>query len=426
VVQQIAIVGGGPAGATAAETLMAGAGSQARRSSAFQVTIFEEKAGWEKPCGGGLPAKAIRRYPFLMEGCRPFAQAREAELVADNGEAVRFCLRAPLLVYSRAVLNDLLLSRAEAAGACIVQDHIRELHHGPRGWKLQGGKSAYRADFLILAAGARSSLRRLLAPPLAAADFMLTYGYYSPSADPVLRVQFFKNFEGYAWAFPRPDHLSLGICGKCGEAGMAELRERLHDFMRRFHYSPGPARIFSHLLPALDTKSWRQLHLVGEQWAIAGDAAGLVDPITGEGIYYAMRSGELLAESLLPSTELREAERSRSLEESPECYPERVWREFGSRLAMAARLAPRFYHGDFLGEPSTTRLVEFCSRSPAFMDVLQNLLEGSQSYVRLTGRLYWTFARSVVQIAAHSVKKKFFRFRSAIMDGVPDSSRRGA
>jgi flavin-dependent dehydrogenase len=411
-VQQIAIIGGGPAGASAAESLLVRTGSRARRPGAFQVTIFEEKAGWEKPCGGGLPAKAIRRYPFLMEACRPFARAREAEIVADNGEAVRFCLRAPLLVYSRAVLNDLLLSRAGAAGACIVRDHIREFHRGPQGWKLEGRENVYRADFLILAAGARSNLRRLLAPPLAAADFMLTYGYYSPPADPVLRVQFFKNFEGYAWAFPRPDHLSLGICGKCGEAGMAELRERLHDFMRRFHYSPAPARIFSHLLPALDTKSWRQLHLAGEQWAIAGDAAGLVDPITGEGIYYAMRSGELVAESFL--------------EEAPECYPERVWREFGGRLAMAARLAPRFYHGDFLGQPSTTRMVEFCSRSPAFMDLLQNLLEGSQAYSRLTGRLYWTFIKALVRIAAHSVKKRLFRFRPAIVDGVPDSSRRGA
>jgi flavin-dependent dehydrogenase len=383
---EVAIVGGGPAGATAARKLLDGCRDPLR------VTLFEEKRGWEKPCGGGLPAKAVRRYPFLTDACHEFTRVREAELVAGNGESARFRLRGPLLVYSRANLNQLLLAKAEGAGASVVSDRIRGVRRDGSRWRLEGRSSTYSADFLILAAGVRTMLRRALTPSLKASDCMLTFGYYTPAVDSVLRIQFFDDFEGYAWAFPRPDHLSVGICGKYGDGSMPELQERLWSFMRQFDY---PVRLedrFSHLLPALDSTSWRSIALAGEQWAMVGDSAGLVDPLTGEGIYFAMRSGELLAEALRAG--------------SPAVYAETVWREFGERLALGARLAPRFYHGKFLGRSSTTRLVEFCSRSPAFMALLQDLFEGSQSYTGLASRVYRTFGKGVFEMAAYAIGRR--------------------
>ncbi|HTV53769.1 MAG TPA: NAD(P)/FAD-dependent oxidoreductase [Terriglobia bacterium] len=384
--RQVAIVGGGPAGATAAQRLRDHRGFEER----FRVALFEEKLAWEKPCGGGLPAKAALRYPFLLDACHNFTRVREAELAAGNGEAVRLHLRGPLLVYSRATLNHLLLRRAEAAGAEVIPDRIRGFCREGARWRLQGRSNTYVADFLILAAGARTTLRQLVAPALKPHDFMLTFGYYTPAADSVLRVRFFEDFEGYAWAFPRPDHLSVGICGKCGEASMSDLRDRLHRFMRCFDYPVKSGPVFSHLLPALDSASWNSLSLAGEGWALAGDAAGLVDPLTGEGIYFAMRSGELLAEALR--------------EGSVKLYPAKVRSEFGARLAMGARLAPRFYHGSFLGKSSTTRLVQFCSRSPAFMTLLQDLFEGSQSYLGLPSRVYRTFSKGLFEMGAHAVR----------------------
>ncbi len=387
----IAIIGGGPAGATAAEKLACGGTA---------VIIFEEKLGWEKPCGGGLPYKALRRYPFLLEASEEHKCVRDVELVAANGASVRFRLRQPLVIYSRSTLNQLLLRRAEKAGAEIVQDRVLSFRRNGSEWLLEGRRGTYAADYLILAAGARSRLRSLLTEPLTARDFMLTFGYYAPGVDNLLRIQFFEDFEGYAWAFPRPDHLSLGICGKVGESRMPALRERLHGFMNRFGYpsrgeaAPRPteaAPVFSHLLPALSVESWSNMRLAGQGWALAGDAAGLVDPVTGEGIYFAMRSGEMLAEALL--------------EASPDTYPARVWRDFGRKLALGARLSRYFYHEDFLGKPSTTRLVEFSSRSETFMELLQDLLEGSQSYSGLAARLYRTLGTSLGEMMATSARR---------------------
>ena len=282
--KRIAIIGGGPAGSIAAEQL-ARAGAR--------VTLFKEKGAWEKPCGGGVPYKALRRYPFLREAPSEHTCIHDAELVAANGSTVRLRLRQPLLIFSRLVLNRLLLRRAQEAGAEIVQERIQGFRREGSGWRLEirGRKSAggdglpfamltssppfYRADYLILSAGARSQLRWLLARPLGARDFMLTFGYYVPAVERLLRVQFFEGFEGYAWSFPRIDHLDLGICGKVGESNMAGLRERLHGFMKRFNYQAESGAVFSHLLPALSVESWNMLRIGGDGWALVGDAAGL-------------------------------------------------------------------------------------------------------------------------------------------------------
>jgi flavin-dependent dehydrogenase len=404
----IAIVGGGPAGAMAAERL---ACKSARESgirggvpsrilgNSLRVQVFEEKLGWEKPCGGGLTGKALRRYPFLGEATGQGRTVSEVEFIAPQGALVRFRLRQPLVVYSRGALNRLLLRRAEEAGAEIVGERILDFRRGAAGWELQSPRGTYRADYLVLAAGARSRLRGRLAEDFRARDFMLTFGYYIPAEDSLARVQFFEDFEGYAWALPRLDHLSVGICGKASKNRMSGLRERLRGFMRRFAYSAAGAAIYSHLLPALTVESWSGLRLAGRNWALAGDAGGLVDPITGEGIYYAMRSGELLAESLLGGT--------------PELYPERVREEFGRALALGARLAHLFYHEGFLGAGVPTRMVQFAARSRKFMEVFQDLIAGSQSYIGLDVRLYLGLATSLFEIAAGFLGRALSRFRAA-------------
>jgi flavin-dependent dehydrogenase len=377
-----AIIGGGPAGAMAAETIARGGGA---------VTVFEEKLGWEKPCGGGVTHKALERYPFLLPANGQGRCVREIEFVAGNEASLRFQLRRPLVIYSRCDLNGLLLRRAQLAGAEVVEDRIRDLRRAPSGWELHGRNGIYRADYLILAAGARTRLRSLLTADFGPRDFMLTFGYYVPGRADLLRVQFFEKYEGYVWAFPRPDHLSVGICGKVGEDSMAGLRERLHGFMRRFGYSLGGTRVYSHLLPALSSDTWGGLRLGGPGWALAGDAGGLVDPVTGEGIYYAMRSGELLATALL--------------EGLPELYPARVREEFGKTLALGAQLARTFYYGEFLGGSVPTRMVELGARSSRFLGVIQDMLEGSQSYMGLAAKLYLGLAAALWDIGVGPLRQ---------------------
>jgi flavin-dependent dehydrogenase len=278
-----------------------------------------------------------------------------------------------LAIFSRVDLNALLLRRAELAGAEIVCDRISGFARSGGGWEVKGRKRTYRADYLVLAAGARSLLRGLLTESLHARDFMVTFGYYVPGRDEIVRIQFYRDFEGYAWAFPRPDHYSIGICAKFGESSIPGMRERLHAFMDQFGYRRDSSPIYSHVLPALTPASWCDLRLNGEGWALAGDAGGLVDPITGEGIYYALRSGELIAESLL--------------EGAPHRYAARLAQEFGRSLTVASRLARVFYNADFLRKNLTTRLVELSAASRAFATLTEDLVTGSLPYNRLVARI---------------------------------------
>src|SRR5262249_5615838 len=130
-----------------------------------------------------------------------------------------------------------------------------------------------------------------------AADTMSALGYYVPAQQERIDIQFLPNLEGYIWVFPRAGHLSVGICGK-GESAQA-LRTRLENYMRERSIPLKDATFYSHMLPSLETAAWSGNRVSGRGWLAVGDAGGLVDPITGEGLYYAIRSGDLASRVLI-------------------------------------------------------------------------------------------------------------------------------
>src|SRR5260370_4065943 len=106
--KRVAILGGGPAGALAAEKLA---------SAGLGVVLMDEKLAWEKPCGGGLTHKAYSQYPFLIHNSTPKRMVTESVLAAPKAGEVTLKLGGPLVVYSRFDLNNMLLDRAERARA---------------------------------------------------------------------------------------------------------------------------------------------------------------------------------------------------------------------------------------------------------------------------------------------------------------------
>lgn len=362
--KKILIAGGGPAGALCGERLA---------RAGFAVTIFEERRGWEKPCGGGVTWKALERYPFLLEGGVERKLVRSAELIAGRSRRVRLELSRPVAIYSRATLNEFLLQRAEAAGCVVVPTRVLGARREGT-LRVRTAQKEFAGDFLVIATGARA------APGVenngwrpAARDLELTLGYYLPLADDRLRVQFLENFEGYLWSFPRADHLAVGICGKLAQNSSVGLKEKLHRFLAAEGISCTGGTFYSHLLPALDRRTWKRLRLAGPGWARIGDAAGLVDPLTGEGIYYALRSGELLAEALAAG--------------DPARYAARVEEDFLRELRCAAAWQPTFFHARWLGASTSERMVQLVARSRRFAELVDDLFAGSQSYRGLKWRL---------------------------------------
>jgi len=373
--KSIAIVGGGPAGAFAATEIARSGGD---------VLLLDEKLAWEKPCGGGLTDKAITRWPFLREAQAERNWIGHCELIAPSGRKVSFRLERQIAIFSRKVLNGLLLERAVQAGAQVLRERVVAIDRTEAGWQIRTSTRSHSADFVVLATGARNSFRSQFSGAVSAENFMIAIGYYIPGSHDTVQIKFLKGLHGYIWVFPRADHFSVGICGRMQGTNTAKLRRILDDSLPEFGLSLNDAQFYAHIIPSLTVNSLR-VPVAGEGWAMIGDAAGFVDGITGEGIYYSLRSAELLANALLQN--------------SSEAYLAFMREDFLGELQHAARIASRFYGGDWMGGPVIERMVQLTARSARFRELIRDLFAGTQEYSGLRGRVY----RSLPTIAAESL-----------------------
>jgi flavin-dependent dehydrogenase len=360
-----------------------------------QTVLLDEKLAWEKPCGGGLTWKAYDRYPFLLDNSVPKRLVTHTGLDDPRSGRAMIRLARPLVIYSRKELNALLLDRAAAMGARLVRERVQGLKRSGDGWAVQTRTGPLSADYVIVAMGARNPLKEF-GSEFAPGDTMTALGYHVDTPQSHIDLQFFPRFEGYSWIFPRCGRASVGIGGK-GESAQS-MRHRLELWMDRRGLPYANAQFYAHMIPALETGSWANNRVSGEGWMAAGDAAGLVDPVTGEGIYYAMRSGEMAAETLLDA--------SIPLANKHLAYRELLRREIMDELEAGSRLAPKLYLRPFLFSGMTARMIQFIRHSPAVSEVMQNLFAGTQSYCDLKACLVARARRAALEIMQSVVLRR--------------------
>jgi len=373
---KVAVLGGGPSGAFAAEKLAA---------AGIRTILFDEKLAWEKPCGGGLTWKAYSQYSFLADCATSKKLVTESVLTAPGSAPARLKLDHPILIYSRYDLNAMLLDRAQIAGAQLERTRVLGADRTDRGWSIRTKNGTEDADFCIMAAGARNPLRNL-GTELTPGDSMTALGYFVPAERDHIDIQFFAGLAGYIWIFPRCGHLSVGICGK---EPAASLRARLDSYMEEQGISKAGATYYGHVLPSLESRAWKQNRVSGDGWMAVGDAAGLVDPITGEGLYYALRSADLAVQAIMA--------------EAPDTYGHLLQKDISDDLEFASRLASHFFHGSFLWGSVTSRMVQFTRLSPTFRALMQDLFAGTQPYLGLRERVFGNLNRSLREIARNKL-----------------------
>lgn len=386
----VLMVGAGPAGSFAAERL-----ARAGR----RVALFDGRPADEpKACGGGVTSKALKAWPHLLEAVG--RSVTELEMYSPAGRRLHLKLAEPFSIYSRTAFDSFLRERAARAGAEVFNERVsfRMRGAGDENWTVRsrsGGE--WNAPMLVAADGANSPIAKKLAGALPPSEMEIAFGYRTPlprneSAPTV--VAFLPGWAGYAWAFPRVDHISFGIATTQEAFDHAALDSLLWDFMVGYYLmrTDATARLWTRRkreeeraalmreklrevagryaarIPGLAPRTWDERRAAGANWALLGDAAGFADPVTGEGIYYALRSAELFSEAYL--------------EGQPLNY-ERRWREdFGHELKRAAEMRRRFY-GNFWGAPFTERMIEFAGAHPGIRRVLGELVAGDQGYTDL-------------------------------------------
>jgi geranylgeranyl reductase len=295
------VVGGGPAGATAAHELA----TRGRR------VLLLDRAGRIKPCGGAVPPRLIRDY--AIPDAQLVARANCARMVAPSGRQVDIPIEGGFVgMVDRDRFDEFLRERAAQAGAVrrtgvfekIEPEAdgtvtVRYLQRDSR--RGEGTPAAVRAKTVIGADGANSAVARQAVPGAKDTPFVFAYheiiqvpkdrpdGYDAGRCDVWYQGKLSPDF--YGWVFPHGDTLSVGTGsadkGFSLRAATAELRDAVG-------LADAPTlRREGAPLPMRPLRRWDD----GRNVVLAGDAAGVVAPASGEGIYYAMVGGTLAAES---------------------------------------------------------------------------------------------------------------------------------
>ena len=281
----VVVVGGGPAGSTAAYRL-ARAGA---RVLVADKAVFPR----DKPCGGGVTGRAARLLPFSID---PVVEDTVDRLECSLDYRSRFVRRArgPLAYMTqRRRLDHFLLQKAAEAGAD-VRDGVKVADVRPNALTLDGEE--IEARLVIGADGCNGSSARALGlggEIVHGVALEANFPYEARYAGTmVIDIRALRG--GYGWIFPKGDHVNLGVGGDASEG--PRLREHLQRLCDEHGFELADARdIRGYRLPMRRPAST----LARGTAAVIGDAAGLVDPFSGDGMYEAFLSSQLVAEAAL-------------------------------------------------------------------------------------------------------------------------------
>lgn len=370
----VAIVGAGPAGSWTAALL-------ARRGA--RVILIDPTHPREKPCGGGVTARALAlvRDVFAMRDLPsvPIRTARFLDPRANDAVSVDLAAGTDsLVVASRRDFDRLLYAEAASAGAHALAARVVEVAREGAGFVIgTADGSLVRASFLVGADGANSLVRRRMSRAFRRDQLSIATGFFAHgvTSDAIV-LEITDNPPGYIWSFPRPDHLAIGICAQADAGATAEtLRAAVRRWIGRMQIAGGaPLQPYSWPIPSLAAVDFTSLELSGTGWLTVGDAAGLVDPITREGIFFALQSAIFAADAL-----------SSSSPAPTRMFAERVRQEIGHELARAARYKAGFFRPRF-----THLMLDALRSSPGVRAVMADLVGGAQTYRGLTWRLATT------------------------------------
>jgi flavin-dependent dehydrogenase len=344
------------------------------------VALVDDSHPREKPCGGGLTGRALDIVrPAVDTGTIPSVRIAGASFEhAGRHAALRLTderTTPALAVASRRVFDGALLAAAVAAGAMPVTSRARDVQRSPDGWRIVTRDGHVDCQWLFGADGPTSLVRRRVFRPFTRADLSIATGCFVhgvTSHD--VAIAFEDSPAGYLWSFPRPDHLAVGICAQADESTTPALQSRAARWLEQTLPVGAVLERYAWPIPSLTEAALIGEQPAGDRWMLLGDAAGLVDSITREGIYFALRSGDVAAESLLTARD----------------PAARFWAqirdEIHAELRRAARLKARFFRPRFMA-----LLLRALQSSAPIADVMGDLIAGRQTYRGLRRRLLSTF-----------------------------------
>jgi len=407
----VIVVGAGPAGATAARRLAA---------EGLRVMMIERFAlPRQKPCGGGISTRVLARFDWLADALReiPVNAISSLYLEGPSGGVFRMCANGPAVILIRRIEFDYLLAkRAILAGAeLIAPAAISQASQDAAGVTLRtrDGRE-FRAPMVVAADGVNSVMARRLglnpgwAPARLALDMMEETPIASLHAAEPDTLSVFYGYggaHGYAYIFPKCDHVNVGIGYllpyfkqvdlapyDLQQRFIADLRSRglLDGASRREYFTPFLLPIGG---PLSKTADGRVL--------LAGDAGGFVNGFSAEGIYYAMVTGDLAAQAILAARDSR-APGGIAPARARRAYVRAWQKEIGGELRDSVLIQKYLFHSS----ARMDRVVTGAIMRPEFSEILVDYASGRLPYRAARRKLLWRFPRLLPGLAWIALRRR--------------------
>lgn len=359
---RVAVVGGGPAGSCTAETLV---------KAGIETYLFERKLDNAKPCGGAIPLCMVSEFelpPEIID--RRVSKMKmispsnvEVDIALDNeDEYIGMCRRE--------ILDGFLRDRAAKLGAHLINGrvlHIEITNNGNKPYVIEyadmsaggpeGVMQSLEVDIIVGADGANS----VVAKAIDAGDYNYAIAYQERVRIPPDKMKYYENraemYVGndvspdfYAWVFPKYDHVAVGtgtmhVNQRQIKKLQAGIRARAYDRIEGGEV----IKIEAHPIP----EHPRPRRVVGRV-ALVGDAAGYVTKSSGEGIYFAAKSGRMCAEAIV---EFSNGNTRIPTEADLKVYIKRWDKQYGMTYKVLDILQRVFYSSDAAREA----FVEMCA-----------------------------------------------------------------
>lgn len=360
----VAIVGAGPAGSTAARELA---------QAGVRVCLLD-RARFPRPkaCGGALSPRVLRHLP---PGAEKLCRSRicRAVFTFRSGRPFELHSSVPMgYMVCRQEFDAWLRAAAEEAGARVLEGMVvRSVERVGAAFVLGSGGDRIRAWSVVGADGANSRVAAQMFPRRRPARFVGVEAEVPPrggTRDDTVLVDVGRYPGGYAWAFPKGDCVNVGVMLEFSRG--RQLRRALKYFVSGAPELPAEAAMGQRVAPI--AAPWSEpTPCAVEGVLLIGDAARLADPFLGEGIYHAIRSGSLAAKALVAGRD-----RADAAGQYQAAIAETIWPDLraASRIAVLFHRMPRWWH-------------RILSRMP--MALLQHVavLTGEQSYAGLLRHL---------------------------------------
>ncbi|KAI5577807.1 hypothetical protein BDE02_09G139900 [Populus trichocarpa] len=353
-----AVIGGGPAGSSAAEALAAGG---------VETFLFERSPSTAKPCGGAIPLCMIDEFSIPLHLID--RHVTRMKIISPSNLTVDFGSKTlkshefiPML--RREVLDSFLRSRAQSNGAQFITGLVTDIevpdflsskpyviHH-----TINNCKRSLAVDLIVGADGANSRVAKIIN----AGNYRCAIAFQERIKLPDEKMEYYHNLaemyvgndvspDFYAWVFPKCDHVAVGTGTACARRDIKVYQRGIRERVKEKIKGGRVIKVEAHPIP----EQPRPRRVRGRV-ALVGDAAGYVTKCSGEGIYFAAKSGRMCGEAIVKASE--GGERMVSEEDLKREY----LREWDNKYVNTFRfldLLQRVFYGSNVGREA---LVELC------------------------------------------------------------------